>query len=56
MRHNPVLRGFANPFLEAGKPKLVVIAALMRRLLHLAFGVLKHGHSISTGTPRTLDK
>lgn len=43
MRHNPVLRAFAQRLLEAGKPKLVVIAAVMRKLLHLAFGVLKHG-------------
>jgi transposase len=43
MRHNPLLRAFANRLLAAGKPKLVVIAAVMRKLLHLAFGVLKHG-------------
>ena len=42
MRHNPVLRTFADRLLAAGKPKLVVIAAVMRKLLHLAFGVLKH--------------
>ncbi len=43
MRHNPVLRAFANRLLASGKPKLLVIAAVMRKLLHLAFGVLKHG-------------
>ena len=43
MRHNPILRPFAQRLLAAGKPKLVVIAAVMRKLLHLAFGVLKHG-------------
>lgn len=42
MRHNPILRSFAQRLLNAGKPKLVVIAAVMRKLLHLAFGVLKH--------------
>jgi len=42
MRHNPILRPFAERLLAAGKPKLVVIAAVMRKLLHLAFGVLKH--------------
>jgi transposase len=42
MRHNPILRDFAGRLLAAGKPKLVVIAAVMRKLLHLAFGVLKH--------------
>jgi len=42
MRHNPVLRAFAQRLLKSGKPKLVVIAAVMRKLLHLVFGVLKH--------------
>jgi len=43
MRHNPILRPSAQRLRAAGKPKLVVIAAVMRKLLHLAFGVLKHG-------------
>ena len=42
IRHNPVLAAFARRLREAGKPKMVVIAAVMRKLLHLAFGVLKH--------------
>jgi len=42
IRHNPVLAAFARRLREAGKPKMVVIAAVMRTLLHLAFGVLKH--------------
>ena len=42
MRHNPVLAAFARRLREAGKPKIVVIAAVMRKLLHIAFGVLKH--------------
>lgn len=44
MRHNPVLRAFAARLHQAGKPKLVIIAAVMRKLLHLAFGVLKTKH------------
>jgi len=43
MRHNPTLRAFAGRLREAGKPTMVIIAALMRKLLHIAFGVLKHG-------------
>jgi len=43
MRHNPLLRPFAQRLLAAGKPKMVVIVAVMRKLLHMAFGVLKHG-------------
>lgn len=42
IRHNPVLAVFARRLREAGKPKMVVIAAVMRKLLHIAFGVLKH--------------
>lgn len=42
-QHNPILRAFAHRLLAAGKPKLAVIAAVMRKLLHLVFGVLKSG-------------
>jgi len=42
IRYNPVLGAFARRLREAGKPKMVVIAAVMRKLLHIAFGVLKH--------------
>ncbi len=43
MRHNPILGSFGQRLLAAGRPNFVVIAAVMRKLLHLAFGVLKHG-------------
>jgi len=42
MRANPILRAFAARLLAAGKPKMAVVAALMRKLLHQAYGVLKH--------------
>lgn len=42
MRHNPVLAPVAARLAAAGKHKMVIVAALMRRLLHLAYGVLKH--------------
>lgn len=42
MRYNPVLAGFSARLRKAGKPKMVVVAAVMRKLLHLAFGILKH--------------
>lgn len=42
MRHNPVLQRFSTRLRAAGKPKMVVVAAVMRKLLHLAYGVLKH--------------
>ena len=40
-RYNPVLRQFSERLLRRGKPKMVIIGAVMRKLLHLAFGVLK---------------
>lgn len=43
MHYNPILREFAQRLLERGKPKMAVVGAVMRKLLHQAFGVLKHG-------------
>ena len=42
MRFNPILRAFAARLLAAGKPKMAVVGAVMRKLLHQAYGVLKH--------------
>lgn len=42
MRHNPRLAPVAARLAAAGKHKMVIVAAIMRRLLHLAYGVLKH--------------
>lgn len=42
-RHNPVLRAFAQRLEAKGKSPLQVITAVMRKLLHLAYGVLKSG-------------
>jgi len=42
MRHNPILRSFAERLTQQGlKPKQVIVA-VMRKLLHLAYGVLKN--------------
>jgi len=43
MRANPLLRAFAQRLRAAGKPTMLIVGALMRKLLHLAFGVLKSG-------------
>lgn len=41
IRHNPLLKAFAERLRQQGKaPKLILVAA-MRKLLHIAFGVLK---------------
>ena len=43
MRCNPILREFAQRLGGRGKPKMAVVGAVMRKLLHQAHGVLKHG-------------
>lgn len=43
LRFNPLLRIFGERLREQGKNKMVVVAAAMRKLLHLAYGVLKSG-------------
>jgi transposase len=41
MRHNPLLKLFAQRLLERGKVKMQVLGAVMRKLLHFAFAILK---------------
>lgn len=41
--HNPILRDFAARLANNGLSKMEIIVAIMRKLLHLAFGVLKSG-------------
>ena len=43
MRWNPLLRAHAERLAQRGKHKMAILGALMRKLLHLAFGVLKNG-------------
>ena len=52
-RHNPILQAFAQRLLAAGKSKMQVVAAVMRKLLHLVFGILKSGHPFD---PHYLEK
>lgn len=40
-KHNPIIAVFANRLENAGKTKMVIIGAMMRKLLHLVFGVIK---------------
>jgi len=42
-RFNPVIQAFCKNLLDKGKPMMVVVCAAMRKLLHLAFGVVKSG-------------
>ena len=41
-RHNPVIRGFYQHLLAAGKPKKVALTACMRKLLTILNAMLKH--------------
>jgi transposase len=42
IKYNAPLSHFASRLRSAGKPKMSIICAVMRKLLHIAFGVLKH--------------
>lgn len=43
MRHNPIVMSFAERLRNRGLCEMAIIAACMRKLLHLIFGVLKTG-------------
>ena len=42
-RHNPVVRSFCQRLAQRGKNKMQLVGAAMRKLIHIAFGVLKSG-------------
>lgn len=42
-RYNPIVRAFCQRLASHGKNKMQVIGAAMRKLIHIAFGVLKSG-------------
>lgn len=43
IRHNPIVRALATRLKEKGKEKMIIVGAAMRKLLQLAYGVLKSG-------------
>lgn len=45
LRHNPIIKAMRERLLKAGKKEMVIIGAAMRKLLTLAYGVLKSGKS-----------
>ena len=45
IRFNPSLQPLARRLRSAGKPPMLIIGAAMRKLIHLAFGVLKSGRA-----------
>lgn len=57
-RHNPLVKPLYDRLAQAGQPSMVAIVAAMRKLLHLAYGVLKTGqpfdpHYLSKGCAST---
>lgn len=50
LRANPVIRQFAARLRTAGKPKMVIVGAVMRKLIHIAFGVLRSGRAFTPTT------
>lgn len=50
LKHNPDIRAFGQRLRLAGKPGMVVVAAVMRKLIHVIFGVL---HSRTDYSPQT---
>ncbi len=42
LRYNPVLMEMKQRLLANGKPKMAVVGAAMRKLVHIVYGVLKH--------------
>jgi len=43
LRYNPIIKEFGQRLAARGKHKMVIIGAAMRKLVHLAYGVLKSG-------------
>jgi transposase len=43
LRYNPLIRDLDHRLRSQGKPRMLIVGAAMRKLLHLVFGVLKSG-------------
>lgn len=49
LRWNPFIRALAARLRERGKCGMAIVGAAMRKLVHLAFGVLRHGKAFDPG-------
>ncbi len=47
LRYNPVIKSLGERLLSAGKTKMQVIGAAMRKLIHIVYGVLKSGRAFN---------
>lgn len=52
LRFNPTIRAVRDRLAAKGKPKMVIIGAAMRHLIHIAFGVLKTQSAYDTTVVR----
>ena len=43
LRHNPIIMELKERLTKAGKSKMAIVGAAMRKLVHLNYGVLKNG-------------
>jgi transposase len=47
LKFNPIVKEFAKRLSSLGKPKMVIVIAAMRKLLHIIYGVLKNKNSFN---------
>jgi transposase len=47
-RHNEIVKEFAERLKKRGKAPMQIVCAAMRKLLHIAFGVLKHKRAVDS--------
>ena len=43
IRHNVGIKPFVERLQQSGKSKMVIVGAIMRKLIHIIYGVLKSG-------------
>lgn len=53
MRHNPLIIKFCSRLEKAGKCKMCIVGAVMRKLLHIIYGVLKSGEMFNENIEKT---
>lgn len=51
IKHNPLVRALAERMAAAGKARMAIVAAAMRKLLMIAYGVLKSGKPFTPDMP-----
>jgi transposase len=51
LRYNPILRALGQRLRAKGKPGKLIVAAAMRKLLRLIYGVLKQGRAFDPHWP-----